>query len=1086
MGSMSNVGMLTRAAAIMVLFSSLLWAQVNATGTISGHVTDESGGAIPNAEVKITNQATGVTITKHTSNDGFYTAPLLQPGTYSIVVTATGFASALRKDLSLQIQQVLQQDFQLQVGSIQQEVTVQGGAPLLNTESAEVGNVVSQEQVQQLPLNGRNFAQLGLLVPGTTPGPVGGIRQTKGGNETQRAGAEITTSGARGTYNLFMIDGLDDREQSVGTLKVFPNLEDIAEFKVQVGDADAEFATGGAVVNVITRSGSNQFHGSAFEFLRNSDLDAREFFDAQKPPFQQNQFGVAVGGPIRKDKTFFFADYQGLDAHSSTTQILTEPTVQMRAGDFSAYPAIIYDPSTYNSVTRTRQVFPGNAIPPSGIDPVARNIQQIFALPNLPGIANNLRVNSLQVQTQNEWDGRIDQTFSEKDSMFARYTYSGADETYPNALPAVKNGVPNPMAFLGSSQRLNHAPATQATVQEIHSFTPNLVNQIALGYTRWYLKVTPLDLGTNLSTLLGLQGSNTSYMASGMATISIASETGYSESSVPEIVPQNTYQVSDTLSYSHGAHSTKFGLSIVHNGFGFFQLSGSSGSLSYSGNYTNNPAAPAGTGIGYADFLLGLPSSSSKAALVNGVPYLSYTEYGAFAQDQWRATTRLTVTYGLRYDLFTPPVERYNRQSDFVPGPGTIELAGQNGVSPAILDTQKHDFSPRIGLAYRIGDRTVVRAAYGLYYFNEQGTGGSARLFISYPFSQQYSVSCSATIPCLTTAQGIPNTLSPSNLPSIVYIPTANQTSNMQQWNFTIERQLTSSLVVRSSYVGTRGNHLFIALDEDVAYPGPGPIPPRRPYPQYSSISSWEPRGISNYDAFELSAEKHWQNGLSFLAGYTWSKSLDMGGGGNSSSAESRNNVQNPRDVNAEYGLSDFNYPNRFTLSLIYDLPFGRGRTYLSNAGSLMNALAGGWQLDSIVSAQDGPPGTVTMATSTANTGTTQYPNRICNGNLPSSQRTIQQWFQTSCFVAPPLYTWGNAGRNIVIAPGLVTWDLGVHKDVHLTETFGLTLRGEFFNILNKANFGYPNTSIGSPAAGTITSVVTTGRQIQFALRLHW
>jgi hypothetical protein len=301
-----------------------------------------------------------------------------------------------------------------------------------------------------------------------------------------------------------------------------------------------------------------------------------------------------------------------------------------------------------------------------------------------------------------------------------------------------------------------------------------------------------------------------------------------------------------------------------------------------------------------------------------------------------------------------------------------------------------------------------------------------------------------------------------------------------------VERQISSSLVVRSSYVGTRGNHLFIALDEDVATPGPGAIPPRRPYPQYASISSWEPRGISFYNALELSAEKRFTHGLSFLAAYTFSKSMDEGGGGNSASAESRNNVQNPRNVNAEYGLSDFNFPHRFTLSFIYDLPFGRGRSFMGNANRVLDTAVGGWQLSSIVTAQDGPPGTVTMATSTANTGTTQYPNRVCNGNLPNSQRTIQQWYQTSCFQAPALYTWGNAGRNIVIAPGLVTWDLGAHKDFSITERTGITFRAEFFNVLNKPNFGYPNTSIGNLAAGTITSVVTTGRQIQFALRLHW
>ena len=1060
-------------------------AQVNATGTFSGQVTDPTGAAVANAQVKITNQQTGVSVSKSTASDGYYTVPLLKPGVYSIDVTAPGFSPMTRKDLTLQIQQVVEQDFKLQVGGVQQEVTVVGGAPLLNAETAEVGDVITEESTQQLPLNGRNFAQLGLLVPGTTPGPVGGIRQTGGGNETARAGAEITTSGGRGTFNLFMIDGLDDRDQSVGTLKVFPNLEDISEFKVQVGNSDAEFATGGAVVNVITRSGSNEVHGSAFEFLRNSALDARQFFDANKPPFQQNQFGAAIGGPIRKNKTFFFADYQGLRVHSSTTTILSEPTAALRTGDFSAYPAKVYNPATYDPVTKTRMQFPNNMIPASMIDKVATNLLQVFPLPNLSGQANNLRLNPLTVQQQDEWDGRIDQTFSERDNMFARYTYGGADVTYPRALPVEKDGVLNPLSFAGSN-RLNHAPSTQGTLQEIHSFTPSLINQLALGYTRFYLQVTPIDLGSNTSEKLGLEGSNTSYVASGLASLSLSGYSGYSSSSVPEIVPQNTYQVSDIVSYTRGAHSMKFGFSAVHNGFAFFQLSGSSGTLSFSGNYTNNPASPSGTGSAFADFLLGLPGSSTKAALPNGVPYLSYTEYGAFAQDSWRATTRLTVNYGIRYDLFTPPVERYNREADFNPSTGGVDLAGQNGISRGILDTQKHDFSPRIGLAYRIGDKTVIRTGYGLYFFNEQGTGGSARLFINYPFSQQYSVSCSATVPCLTTASGIPNTLSSSNLPSEVYIPTPGLTSNMQQWNFSVERQVTSSIVLRGSYVGTRGNHLYIALDEDVAYPGPGAIPARRPWPQYASISSWEPIGISNYHALELSAEKRFSAGLSFLAGYTWSKALDMGGGGNSASAESRNNVQDPRNVRAEYGLADFNYPHRFTLSGLYQLPFGHARRWLTNTGRPVDMIAGGWELTSIVTAQDGPPGTVTMATSTANTGTTQYPNRVCNGNLPSSQRTIQKWFDTSCFVAPPLYTWGNAGRNIIIAPGLVTWDLGAHKDFRITERTGITFRAEFFNVLNKANFGYPNRSIGSLAAGTITSVVTTGRQTQFALRLHW
>jgi hypothetical protein len=1076
--------------ATFALVSLVVWpaahilAQVNATGTFSGQVTDPGGAAVPNAAVKATEQNTGVSISRATAGDGYYTIPLLKPGAYTIEVSATGFSTAVVKDLTLQVQQVVQQDFKLQVGAIQQQVNVEGTAPLLNTETVEVGNVITQTSIEQLPLNGRNFSQLALLVPGTTPGPVGGIRQTGGGNETKRDGAEITTSGARGSFNMFMVDGLDDRDQVVGTIKIFPNLEAIGEFKIQVANTDAQFATGGAVVNVISRSGSNSIHGSAFEFLRNQLFDARGFFDGVKPPFQQNQFGGSIGGPIQKNKTFFFADYQGQRVHTSATSINSEPTAAMIAGNFAGV-ATIYDPNTYNASTNTRQPFANNQVPTSRFDKVGVNLLQVFPLPNLPGLVNNLRLNNLSVQTQDAWDGRVDHVFSEKDSIFGRYTYAGADLTLPHDLPVEKNGVLNPIAFVGTGQRVNHAPSTQGTIQEIHSFTPALVNQVAVGYTRWFLDVEPIDLGNYTSQKLGLLGSNTAGYASGLANLNFSG--GYTgtgnSNSVPEIVPQNTYQLSDTISYTHGKHSMKFGGSVIHNAFGFLQVGGLPGGLSFSGTYTNTPAGTAGTGSAWADFLLGLPSSSSKASLPGGVPYLSYTEEGLFWQDQWRASRKLTVNVGVRWDLFTWPTERYNRQSNFVPGPGTLAIAGQNGNSRSLLDVHHDEFSPRIGLAYRLGDKSVIRTGYGLYFFNEQGTGGSARLFINYPFVQSLSQTCTNVTPCLQTSNGIAAALNPANTPSVVYIPTKAQNSSMQQWNFSAERQVTNAMVVRGSYVGSRGNHLYIAIDEDVPTPGPGAIQARRPYQQYSGISSWEPVGISTYHALQLSAERRFSSGLMFNASYTWSRCLDMGGGGNSASAEGRLNVQDQHNLRSDYGLCDFNYSHRVTLNGVYDLPFGRGRQMLGNAGGVLNAVVGGWQADSIFQAQTGPPGTLSVSTSTANTGNTQYPNRVCDGN--DGPKTVSMWFKTSCYTIPALYTWGNAGRNVVIAPGLWIWDAGVHKDFRLTEKTGLTFRSEFFNFLNKANFGYPNRTIGGATAGTITAA-GPGRQIQFALRLHW
>ena len=588
------------------------------------------------------------------------------------------------------------------------------------------------------------------------------------------------------------------------------------------------------------------------------------------------------------------------------------------------------------------------------------------------------------------------------------------------------------------------------------------------------------------ATKLGLIGANTGPNSGAMASLTISGGTGFSAANMPEVIPQNTWQANDTVSYVRGAHSLRFGFSVIHNGFGFFQLAAPSGSLSFTGTYSNNPASSSGTGAGFADLMLGLPVSSSKSLLGSGVPYDVYTEYGGFVQDQWRVSSRLTVNVGLRWDLFTPVSERHNRLSDFFLNSGTVALAGQNGISASMLGLQKHDFSPRLGMAYHMTEKTVVRAAYGLFYFNEQGIGGSTRLFINYPFGPTFAVTCSSTTPCLSTSTGIPAVFSSNNLPTAVYQPTPNLTPNVQQYNFTLERQLTKSMVVRAAYVGAKGNHLNINLDENVAVPGAGAVPARRPYPGFGQVSSWEPRGPSTYNALQWSVEKRLSYGLSFLGAYTYGKSLDNGAGGNSSTGESRINIQNPQNVFADYGLSNYDIRQRFTLSTIFRLPFGHGRQLLSNANRVLDAVAGGWQISSILTLQAGMPFSVSMATATNNTGTFQRPNRVCDGNLPNGQRSIKQWYDLSCLAAPPVYTFGNTGRNVLIGPGFETWDLGTDKDFRITERVGLQFRAEFFNALNHPNFGLPNGSIGSSAAGTITTVITNARQVQFALRLHF
>jgi outer membrane receptor protein involved in Fe transport len=1080
--------MLKKATATAFLLLALipisLLAQVT-TGTITGRVTDPSGSAVPNAKVTVTEQNTGVSTQTVTAAGGDYTAPLLKPGTYSVTVRAGGFAPAQRKDISLQIQQTAEVDFQLTLGQLTQEVQVVGsGSAPLQTASAEVGNVITKEPIEQFPLNGRNFSQLALMVPGTNPGPVGGIRTQGNGNETQRAGAEIVANGARGSFTNFMIDGIDDRDQSVGTAKVFPLVEGIEEFKVQTSNYDAEFAGGGAVINVTSRSGSNALHGSAFEFLRNDAFDARQFFDARKPMFRQNQFGFALGGPIRKNKLFFFGDYQGLRIHQAQTVVGTVPTAIERTGNFSDLSSKIFNPDTFDPAARTRQPFAGNTIPAQSINPIAKNLLALYPLPNLPGTGNNFRTAPLRVTTQDQFDVRADHTLSEKDTYFARVTWGRATVGWPATPPLVGDQI-NPVPFV-ASLRNNNAPSGQATIQETHVFGPTLVNHFAAGYTRFNLQSTPVDFGLNVAQRLGLKGANTDPTSSAMSSLSISGLSSYSSSFQPEIVPQNTWQWNDTLAWVRGAHSMKFGFSFIRNDFGFFQLRNPSGGLSFSGVYTNNPASTSGTGDGFADFLLGLPDGSTKSVSPAGVPQVFYNEIGSFAQDQWRVLSNLTLNFGLRWDVFTAPYEKYNRQSDFNPSNGQIVLAGQQGISRGILDTRKNNFSPRLGFAYTLTPKTVIRGAYGLFFFNEQGTGSSARLFIAYPFDQEFSVSCSATSPCLRLSDGIPPVGSLQAQPIAVYIPTADQTSNVQQWNFTIQRQLSQNLSVQGAYVGSKGSHLFIAMDENVAVPGAGAVAARRPYPAYSTISSWEPRGNSSYNSLQLSAENRFSGGLWFLASYTWSKSLDYGGGGNSSSGDPRINIQNPRNLRGDRGLSNFDYRQRFSFGHLYQLPFGKGRHFLNSASGIEEQALGGWDLRGIVTLQAGAPTTPVLNTATANTGTFTRPDRVCNGNLDTSSRSLSRWYDTSCFVNPAPLQFGDSGRNIIIGPGLATYDFSLTKDFRVSERTGLEFRSEFFNLLNRPNFDLPNRSIGSRAAGTISGVITNARQIQFGLRLHF
>jgi hypothetical protein len=1107
-------------AFLLLSFPAMVCAQVS-NATITGRVTDASGAAMAGVNITITEQSTGVAVTTKTATDGDYTVPFLKPGTYSVTAEASGFRTATRTNLILRVQATLQADFELKVGQVSQKVVVSSLPPLLQTSSAEVATTIDAQTAEDLPLNGRNFSQLALLAPGTNGGEYGSVRATAMGSESQasetaRGGASVVSNGGRGSFSGYLIDGLDDRDQSVGTIKVFPLVEDIQEFKVETSNYSAEFGLGAAVVNVITRGGSNVLHGSAYEFFRNMDLDSRRFFDVNRVPFHQNQFGGAVGGPIQKNKTFYFVDDEAKMYNQSTTVFASVPPVAWTQGNFSGYGSLpIFNPATTTTYATggTRTAFPGSIIPTADLSPESIKILPIFAVPNVPtatGAGNDFVYVPLNVLRLNQVDGRVDHTISSKDTFFVRVTYATATNNYPTAAPLV-NGQINPLAYVDSTSYNKSViePSGQGTFQETHDFSSTLINQFAMGYTRYSLSAMPPDQNLNTATTLGIPNANTSGIASSMTTLSPSNLTGISPANaVPEIVRQNTYQLNDTVAYIHGSHDLKFGWSGIHNIFGFAQLNALNGTLAFNGEYTASPLNKTGiSGNQFADFMLGLPSGELKGFYEQGIPDNMYSEIGTFAQDQWRVSPKLTINWGLRYDVFTAITEKYNRQSDFNPaGAGSIDLAGLNGVSRGIINTQFHNISPRLGLAYAVAKKTVIRAAYGIFYFNEQGTGGSERLFISNPYASTYgttSATCGALLPpCLSTAStganapfpytfAIPALGSGAVSPSVVYIPHDNPTTYAQQWNFAVQQQLTPFTTLLVAYVGQKGTHLNICLNPNTPVPAATAV---TPWPGFGSISAWEPAGVSSYNSLQISAENRLAKGLYFLSAYTWSKSLDDAGGGNSSNGEGRNNVQNPLDIPAEYGLSDFNFSSRFSLGYRYSLPLGRGQRFLGKPsgrlGAVENGFVGGWEAGGIVTLQSGAPFTLTMSTSTSNTGTSQYPNRVCNGNWGPSFRTVKQWFDVACFVAPASYTWGNSGRNVLIGPGITDADLSLHKDFQLTEKLGMTFRTEVFNICNTPNFGYPATGVGGSGTGltegAITLVVTNARQIQFAMRFHW
>lgn len=1045
------------------------------TGAILGTVTDSAGGAVSQAQVVITDENTGRKRELATDNQGGYLATFLPVGTYTVTIEKPGFRKASFTGTVLQVDQQVRLDVSLEVGAVSQEITVAGAAPLLQTEDASLGDVIDTRKVETLPLNGRNFLQLATLTPGVNNGGL--------------LGNGLSVNGGRGDFNNYLMDGTANSSRFDGSVVIRPNLDAIQEFKVQTSTYSAEFGfAGSGQINLVTKSGSNRFHGSAYEFLRNRKLDARNFFDpaGPGPSFKQNQFGGTFGGPIRKNKTFFFVDYEGLRIRQSSTIQSLIPTQDMRSGNFRGLQPI-FDVLTFNPSTGELQQFGDNQIPAARIDKVAAGLNQYYPAPNL----NDPRLNYINTtgsySNSDEFAVRIDHQLRANNQLFVRYNFDDAPSFSPAALPPLGTyNTPRPQL---------------ATVSDTHLLSPRVINELRLGFNRYRTgQVSARTFTADIAGKLGVGGVSTDPLDFGFPNVSIVPNyTAVSDPAnpFPTLRKDNVYQAADTVSVTRGAHAFKFGGQVNRVQVNGVQNSFGRGAFEFDGRFTRNPAISR-SGNEFADYLLGYADKTQRQVGSTRVDMRS-TYIGTFAQDDWKVSPRLTVNLGLRWEANTPLADKYGRNSsvDWIYGsgraavvtPGQIGPVTGNHYNDAMYLPDWNDFAPRVGFAYRpfAGNSTVVRGGYGIFYALSVG-----QIFTFQAQNPPRIVNDVFTAvfpnPGLTFENGFQlGALMPAGLISVRALDFHRRDPYIQQWDLTIQRQIVSDLVIELAYVGNKGTKLPRTDYINSPAPGPGPIQPRRPFQGFATFIVREDRMVSIYNAFEFKANKRFSHGHSFLLSYTFGKSIDTGSGSFGGGGNNSDNAQDSNNIRAERGRSAQDAKHNFVLSYMYELPFGRGKRFASTAPAVIEKAIGGWQIAGITTLRSGFSQTPLVAQDRCNCDRAgrMRADVVSGVNWRLDNPTPQQFFNTAAFRLPAQYSFGNAGRGVIDTPGTNNFDFSAMKLFRLRETHSLQFRAEFFNFFNHPLFNTPNLNVDSTNFGRISSA-RAGRQIQFGLRYQF
>ena len=1085
---------------LLALAATPLFAQFD-SATVLGLVRDPSGLGLPKAKLKLTNVRTGVEASTEADGAGAYQFLTVRAGRYKIAAEAAGFKTAVAQEFEVTVNARQRVDLQLEVGATTESVTINAAAQVLETDTSSRGTVVGTQQVVNLPLNGRAYADLALLAPGVRRSGIANSRD-----------ASFNVNGMRSSQNNFVVDGVDNNSygtsnQGFSNQNVQITPDAVQEFRLETSNFSAEFGrAGGAVINASIRSGTNELHASAWEYLRNTSLNATGFFkpvNNQKPTLIQNQFGAAIGGALVKNKMFLFGDYEGYRRISRTITYATLPDLAMRQGNLGIPIRNPY----------TGEIYSNGVIPASAISRSAREILADLPAPNRAGagplgVGNNFESQPRRSDQNDKGDIRYDQYFNSKWTAFVRYSHRLMNNLEPPAIPGPSGGDSN-----GTVRVRNEQMAVGST----YTINPTSLIEIRAGISRTEGGKFPMFVGTpTIGDRFGIPNiPNDPRFTGGVMSTGINGFTSIGvQGSNPQF--QNPFVINPKVNYSKilSKHSLKAGYEYQSIDTDIDDFNPKYGGSGFSGRFSQAPGTPNDDRQFVADYLFGARSTYqlNTATIVNYRQRMHFL----YLQDDFKVSRRLTLNVGLRYEFATPQWEGANRLANFDPSNNTVVLAKDGSLRDrALVNPDRNNFGPRIGAAYTLNDKTVIRAAFGVSYLHFNRMGGENLLAYNLPFILNPNINQVApAMPsggqplCPSTGNYNPATCFlpfergfPNNFLNIANVRTntvrTNQipfglpSASVKSTHFTIQRQIAAGLVLDLGYVGTFGRNMMILGDLNTArvnQPGQNlSVDARRPIQGFSYIQSAFPGGFLDYHAFQAKLERKFSNGFYFLNSFTWSKAIDNASG-HLEAQNGDNSRVNYENLAAEKGLSGYDQPFNNVTTFLYDLPFGQDRRFGSGWSKAADLVAGGWRLSAINFAGSGTPVNLNWGPSAqfqVSGAPTYRPNIAGNPLVPEGQRSISRWLDSAVVSVPtdPRFPFGNAGRNIVRGPSLHQMNFGLHKDFHITEKFKTEFRMEAFNFFNKTNLGNPNGNRSSGGFGTITGLNGPAREIQFALR---